>query len=71
MLALTGGREERTTDRGPGSGPFLGGLDCLAVVAICKTDGCEEVGGERKNEKAEKQKRAEGLREKRRESAGR
>ena len=35
---VRGGKGEgEDTDRAAGSGPFLGGLDCLAAVAICKT----------------------------------
>ena len=35
---MRGGKGEgEDTDRAAGSGPFLGGLDCLAAVAICKT----------------------------------
>ncbi len=32
------GTERRETDRAAGSGPFLGGFDCLAVVAIGKQE---------------------------------
>ena len=61
------GMRERATNRGPGSGPFLGGLDCLAAVAMER----KYERWERKWKRDEKEREERGPRKVWRERGGR